>query len=337
LSLKSRMVALLLALALVGCAMKPERLAGNVSRRISRLQGYFAEVDAVVFSPRGEQRYRVRQWYRAPDLWRIEVDFGSERQVFLCDGEYVWVYHPGLADYFRLDATAAREVSPPFLLLNYLEELVQAPGYRFEGRQEKEQRAFFVVSYARPATSETIRLWLDNKSLFPQMVEKYRDGVLLNRLTGISFNLNPDFAAGLFEFAAPQDHVASAHYLIRPLSLAEARREWPLPVYVPTYLPQGTGLMAVSHAEEEGRGQLMLTFGGQRSFTLIQRPAGDNRQQRTVGMQEVFIGQTPALYLKNRVGDLHTLWWSNETSAFILTGSLPLAEMMRVAASLTAD
>jgi hypothetical protein len=52
-------------------------------------------------------------------------------------------------------------------------------------------------------------------------------------------------------------------------------------------------------------------------------------------MLDLTIGHDPAVALKNRLGDLYTLWWSNETSDFILSGSLPFPELLRVAASLT--
>jgi hypothetical protein len=117
--------------------------------------------------------------------------------------------------------------------------------------------------------------------------------------------------------------------------LAEARREWPLPVYTPAYLPPGTVLLAISRGDEEGHDQLLFTFGGKHPFTLIQRPAAGILPTRTTGMLDLTIGHDPAVALKNRLGDLYTLWWSNETSDFILSGSLPFPELLRVAASLT--
>jgi outer membrane lipoprotein-sorting protein len=328
-------IALLLLFALAGCAVTPESLSGKVSRRMTRLQGYFAEVEALVSSPGGEQRYSVRQWFKAPAQWRSEVEFGSEQQIFIFDGVRVWIYQPGLDDYFRLDKPWVREVSPPFFLWSYLEEMVLAPSLRFEGQEKKDGRTLYVLHYSRTHIPETVRLWLDQKSLFPVLVETYRDGERLLRLTCSRLELNPRFTHDLFTFEAPADSAAAAHYLIRPLTLAEARREWPLPVYTPAYLPPGAVLLAISRGEEEGRGRLLFAFGGQQPFTLIQKPADGTLPQRTAGMQELFIGETPALALKNRLGDLYTLWWSNETSDFILSGSLPPAELLRVAASLT--
>lgn len=74
---------------LAGCTATPASLADKVSRRKSRMQGYFAEVEAFVSGPGGEQRYIVRQWFRTPAQWRSEVEFDAERQIFLFDGEQV--------------------------------------------------------------------------------------------------------------------------------------------------------------------------------------------------------------------------------------------------------
>jgi hypothetical protein len=48
----------------------------------------------------------------------------------------------------------------------------------------------------------------------------------------------------------------------------------------------------------------------------------------------VQIGLRTGLYQQNSDHSLGTLWWSNEQNDFVLTGTLPCSEMIKIAASL---
>ena len=143
--------------------------------------------------------------------------------------------------------------------------------------------------------------------------------------------------AELFKFEAPAGAEVSAHCLTRPLSLEEARNEWPLPLFVPRYLPSGSRLFSITRSVEEEREQLILIYDGVKGFILVQRETINTPVHKTPGMQEVRIGQSLGLFQSNRLEDLNTLWWSNDTNDFVLSGSIPLEEMVKIAESLEAE
>jgi outer membrane lipoprotein-sorting protein len=317
--------------------MNGERLVDRAAKKVERLQGFYAELDALVFSLEGEQRYRVKQWLQVPGRWRVEVETDTGQQIFLCDGEQVWIYQPGIQEFFRLDVDTAREIAPPFLLTGYLNELTGASSLLFEGQEKKENSDCYVISYETSPQSETVRLWLDKKSLFPIIVETYQDEELLNRLTCTSLTLNPEFSEDFFMYTGENEREVAVHCLVKPLSLADAKRDWPLPVYVPAYLPEDTWLFIVSHAEEDEREQLTLVYKGRYSFSLVQRAKSDKVVRVTEGMEEIVVGGSPGFYQKTRVNELNTLWWSNETSDFVLTGTVPITKLLQVAQSLQTD
>jgi len=335
--LKSLACVLLLTVLITGCSMNGERLVDRTAKKVDKLQGFYAELDAVVFSLEGEQRYRVKQWLQVPGRWRVEVETDTGEQIFLCDGEQVWIYQPGIKEFFHLDVDAAREIQPPFLLTGYLNELAGASSPLFEGQEKKENRDCYVVSYETYPESETVRLWLDKKSLFPILIETYQDEELLNRLACTSLTLNPKFADEFFMYTGENERKVATHCLVKPLSLDDAKRDWSLPVYVPAYLPEDTWLFIISHAEEDEREQLTLVYEGKHSFSLVQRAKSDRGIRVTEGMKEIVVGGSTGFYQKNRINELNTLWWSNETSDFVLTGPVPLTELLQVAQSLQAD
>lgn len=337
LSFRSLACILLLAFLVTGCSMTGERLVERTAKQVDRLQSYYAELDAVVFSLEGEQQYRVKQWLQKPDRWRVEVETNTGQQIFVCDGEQVWIYQPGIEEYFRLDAHTAREIAPPFLLTGFLEQLTQAMSPNFEGVQKIENRHYYVASFETSSQWETVRLWLDKKSLFPIIIETYQDEELLNRLTCTSLTLNPEFREDIFTYTGENQREVVAHCLVRPLSLDDAKRDWPLPVYLPSYLPESTRLFIISHAEEDGQEQLTLVYEGQYPFSLVQRSKSERGLRITEGMKEIVVGGSPGYLQQNMENELKTLWWSNQTSDFVLTGSISLPELLLVAQSLQSD
>ncbi len=331
-------VLLALLLFLAGCSMTSERLVNEVEKKTARLKGYYAELNAEVFSMDGTQKYTVRQWVEQPSRWRIEVDFAGEQQVFICDGTQIWVYQPGVSEYYRFDAGRAGEVPPPFLLLGYLEEMTEARSLTLHGREKKDRHNYYIVSYEGPGSGETTSVHLQTKHLFPLFIETHQGKEVLNRLTCTHLVLNPIIEEEIFMFEAPADAEVSAHCLTRPLSLEEARLEWPLPLYVPRYLPDGARLFSITrNVQDDGGEQLILVYDGRNSFTLVQQEKKENPVHMTPGMVEVLIEGNTALYQKNRLGELNTLWWSNETNDFVLSGAIPLEEMVKIAESMEAE
>jgi outer membrane lipoprotein-sorting protein len=327
----------MLLLLLAGCStMTEERLGKKISNKLDDVDRYYAELEAEVYSLEGEQSYRIRQWLQKPDKWRVEVESDTTSQIFICDGEHVYVYQPGIEDYYRLEISIARDtVAPPFFLVGYLEQLLNATSYTFEGEREKDGEKYYSVSFAELHRDESTRLWLDKRTLLPVIMETTSDGEPLSRIICTKLDLKPDFPDDLFIFEAPGVGEVASHCLIKPLSLDEARDDWPHTVYMPEYLPQGTFLFVISQGEEHGREQLVSIYKGEKPFILVQRPiVAASPPFMANGTRKVLIGQITAYYHPNSSDELSTLWWSNDTTTFILTGNLSLQLMSQIASSL---
>jgi outer membrane lipoprotein-sorting protein len=325
---------LLLLLLLSGCAMTGEGLEKNISRKLTKLDSYYAELEAEVFSTEGTQIYKIRQWMQKPGRWRVEVSSESVNQVFICDGEQIVVHQPGLEDYYRLDADDAKGISPPFFLFSYLEQLLEAEELHFAGKRNEDGQKYYLVSFDGPHPDEIVSMRLDTRTLFPMLIESSLNDELLNRISCTLLDLRPEIPDELFTFEGNGEREVASHCLIQPLTLQEAQEIWPQPVYIPTYLPGGSFLFVISRGEENGTEQLVFIYQGESHFTIVQRPRTEATVYKSETTQEIAIGQALGYYHQNKSGELATLWWSNETTHFILTGTLSMEQMMQVATSL---
>lgn len=333
-SVRALAIILLLSLLFSGCGMNGNRLEQNATKKLEKLKGYYAEVEAVVFSLEGEQHYQVKQWLLAPSRWRVEVTTDVGEQVFICDGSQIYVYQPGFDDFYRVDVNTEKELAAPFLLSGYLEQFIATKTHNFQGERNENGQTYYLVAYESGASYiEKVQLWLDKKTFFPMKIETYVEEELISRITCSRLEVTTRFDESLFQFAAPGVGEVASYCLIRPLSLDEAGENWHHPVYVPEYVPTGCFLFVVSSGEENGTEQLILIYKGDHHFSLVQRLKGSPPYQ-TEATRKVLIGSTTAYYQENQTDDLATLWWSHQETDFILTGTLPLEEMVRIAFSI---
>ncbi|NLM51975.1 MAG: DUF4367 domain-containing protein [Firmicutes bacterium] len=322
-------------LLLTGCALTEEEILPQIERKLGQLDSYYAQLEVVVYSFEGEQVYQVKQWQEFPDRWRVEVQTHDEVQYFICDGKQIWLYQPGIDDYYRLDLTRnPGELAPPFMLSGYLNQLLAADNFNFGGEKELHGEPFYVVSYGGQMQGETVKLWLDKKTLFPLVVETFLDDKPLNRLQVKILEMNPKIEASLFEFKAAAEQQAASHCQYEQLTLEEAKKGWPVPVYVPSSLPEGSFLYVISRVPEAEREQLIFVYQGSKPFTLVQYPAAEKKEFAAEYAQKLHFAGREGFYWQNKSNDLATLCWSNGQSDFILTGSLPAEEMTAIASSL---
>jgi len=189
--------------------MTGDCLRNDLTRKLEKVSCYYAEVKAEVFSSEGTQIYLVKQWWQETGRWRVEVDSARSSQIFICDGEQIFVYQRGGEEYDRLLAKPSTLGSPPFSLLGQLELFLKAKEYTFEGRQELAGKKYYVVSFIGMHRDESIRLWLDVRTLFPDMVETRLENELLSRITRINLELDPSLPEELFSLGQLKERRAT--------------------------------------------------------------------------------------------------------------------------------
>jgi len=178
--------------------MTGDRLRNDLTRKLEKVNCYYAEVKAEVFSTEGTQSYLVKQWWQETGRWRVEVDSARSSQIFICDGEQIFVYQRGGEEYDRLLAKPSTLGAPPFSLISQSELFLKTKEYSFEGRQELAGKKYYVVSFIGMHRDESICLWLDVRTLFPAMVETRLENELLSRITLTNLELDPSLSEELF-------------------------------------------------------------------------------------------------------------------------------------------
>lgn len=165
-----------MSLLLQGCekAGQDEYLKAN--RMLSGIETYTVTAEIVVKGNRTVENYIVKQYFKYPDRYRLEVLSPSDKKgkTTIYDGEKLWIYHPLINQMFVLDN------------LKEVEEAGMFPGY-FAGSLFTGEEASYNIVRGEVGNYITIRtiipggnnykkhqiLYIDRESLKPVRMEVY--------------------------------------------------------------------------------------------------------------------------------------------------------------------
>lgn len=183
-----------------------ENLLERTEKKASRIKSYYVEMNVSLQDNEESLLYRVRQWYRHPDAFRIEIEDTGEsgpisKQVFISDGLKTYIFNPDLEDFYQVHDH--EEMPSPFLLEGVWNILLGASRVDLLRVEKLDRYNYYVLdispgqvhrSYARQI------IWLEKKSLLPARVEIYDGrGNLVQVLTFDKIQTNLSLEAELFE------------------------------------------------------------------------------------------------------------------------------------------
>jgi outer membrane lipoprotein-sorting protein len=191
-------------------ALTVESLLHRVEKTTNGLESYHSLLEYEIIGEVNE-RYHVEQWYLAPSYYRIEIgqssdqeqENGSVEQIFIANGEDIWLCHPGLGEFYLLRDPAPAEEYTPFLLHSYWRTLTEAEEISILGTEEKERHSYYLLKVlpARSRFNHAMeKLWLEQKTLLPTRIEIYSErGALTQIITFKKITLNPKIDPSIFK------------------------------------------------------------------------------------------------------------------------------------------
>lgn len=326
--------------------MSPERLAGNLEKRMGRVNTYQVKMEMEIVSTEAPRVYFLEQWFQSPDLYRLEMTGGDARQVIIGSGGNTWIYHPELKDYYKISSPHQEESQNPFLLSGFWENLIHARELNITGEETHGNNNFYLLEVIpKEQTPQWFRekIWLEKKKLVPFIIEVYDDqGSLRTVFRYQEIILNEEIDPELFESDFSWEE-ASAECQVLSLTLKEAKDAVDFPLQIPSYLPSGMELNLITLAEEPGHRSVIFHYRGSGQFSLIQQGLGREEEPvaagaasngvNIVGARRVPLGEEHGFIRED--GGITTLFWYTTEKKYIITGELEREQMIKVASSLS--
>jgi outer membrane lipoprotein-sorting protein len=314
-----KMWVVLLGLVLLsqGCSRNSEeKVYKAVHEKLTGLESYSCIADIYVKGNKAPGRFKIKQWFRMPDLYRLEVlepeIMQGKTTVF--DGSRVWVYYPYIDQVLILENMGS-EMDEDLFLGYFLEDMLETESinYSFE---ELGEAAVMAVQLPLPGGSKyrtMQKLFVDRKSLKPLRLEMYDiNGAVTARVDFTDFEFNPklddDFfnkdKIGLSMFYEGWD--TSGMFLG---SLEEAGKHLDFPPLGLYDVPEGFDRDIVQVVQSSGQNALIVTYSsGEQNLTLMQKRVNREEGESLQSGELIYLGEKPAFYSERQ--DTRKISWT---------------------------
>jgi len=318
---------LIVVLALAGCGEKSqEDIVKALDDKVENLTGYKAEAKMTLQAGAEPQEYDVEIWHKTPTFYRVNLKNPQKEQsqMILRNQEGVFVLTPALNKSFRFQSDWPQNSSQAYLYESLVKDILDDPeakftstenGYVFETKTNYKNNKMLPVQ----------EITFDKKDLTPVLVKVMdpdRNPLLTVEFS--KFEFDPSFDENAFDV---QKNMSGAQLEVPVMAGVS---DEPLSVMYPEVELEGVNLEEEQKIETENGTRIVMTFGGEKSFTLIQERA----QVSEVGTTTVVSGEPVDLGFTVGALTENSLSWSYQGVDFMLASEdLTQEEMQMIARS----
>jgi len=318
-------VLLLGVLVIAACGnQSKEDVLKDLSNKWSNVNGY--ELDATMEIKTGSEPriYDVNVWHTKPDFYRVKVTQKGEdvTQMIIRNKEGVFVVTPSLRKTYKFQSEWPKQNSQAYLIGALGEDLLADENVTME---EDENNYIFQAAtrnnHKSVMPSQVITV--DKKTKLPKTVSVLNEAgeeqllITFSKIDLGTQHKEEEFAVE--KFAEQNSNTTGA------IETQEFQ------VHYPVLQWEGTTLMDEKKIVEDGTERVILTFEGEKSFTLMEQPIVYD-EESTV---PVFAPGDPADlgFTIGAITDNSISWEQNGVSFFLATNNLSREEMIEVASS----
>lgn len=323
---------LLLSVIVLGACGKDskEEVLEKLHEKWAEGKGYELEATMEIKTGNEPRIYDVNVWHTQPDFYRVQVSQQDENvtQMIIRNKEGVFVVTPSLKKTYKFQSEWPKQNSQPYLIGALAEDLLVDENVQME---ETENSYIFTAATRNNHKSimPTQKVTVDKKTLLPKAVSilnEAEEEQMLITFKKIDLNVQhkeKEYAVEQFT-NDKEENVAT-----------EEKESTDFQTYYPVLAWDNTTLVDEKRIEnEDGVQRVILTFEGDKSFTLVQEPI-ELGETSTIPVFQ----PGELLDLGFTIGAItdHSISFEKDgVSFFIASNDLTQDEMIEVAASITA-
>lgn len=308
-----------MALSLVGCSKMDSKEAINKYKKTLESNSKYTMTGQMsIISNEENYLYDVSVDYMEADYYKVSLVNKDNRheQIILKNDNGVYVVTPSLNKSFKFQSEWPYNSSQAYILSSLLKDLENDSNVVFESKDDKYILSS-TVNYPNNSSLVSQKIIFD-KDMLPTEVNVYnKEGV-----ANITFKISKiDFKSKIDKTTFEIDNTKSEGELDDVSSLDE--------IVYPMYLPTGTEFKGEQTTEADTK-RVILTFGGNKSFTLIEEVSS------IPANFEVTSVSGDLVHYENILGTLNnkTLNWTmNGKDYYIISDNLTNEELLKVASS----
>lgn len=321
------LLGLLIALVLAACGEKSqEDVVSSLDEKVQKLTGYKADAKMTLQTGNDPQVYEVEIWHKEPTFYRVNLKNAEkdQSQMILRNEEGVFVLTPALNKSFRFQSDWPENSSQAYLFESLVHDVKEDPEAKFTAT--KDQYIFETkTNYKNNNMLPMQEITFSKKDLAPvsvKVMDPDRKVLLLVEFSKVEFDASFDKSA--FDV---EKNMSSATLDEIPV-MGEVDKQ-PLEVLYPSEEAlAGVELKEEKKIETENGTRVIMTFGGEKTFTLIQERARVAEVATTISLsgEPVDLGFTVGTLTDKSIS-----WTYNGAEFMIASDDLTQEELISVA------
>jgi outer membrane lipoprotein-sorting protein len=327
----SLVLMMVLIFALAACGSKSQKdVLTDLDETLEEMTGYKAQAEMVLNTGEEPITYNLEIWYKKPSYYLVSLESENkeQNQMILRNDEGVYVLTPALNKSFKFQSDWPENNSQVYLMESLIKDILQDNDRVFEAKDDT--YVFNTKTNYQNKNLYQQEITLNKKTLMPNSV-KIMDKDL-NVLVDLKFSnvsMNAKFDSDAFDM---EKNMMGAR-LDMP-AMAPKAPESAEPLF-PTFEPEGTTLSSQKEiTADDGTVRYVLTYSGDRSFTIIQEKSTVTEVTNMLSMEN---GQPVNLdYVFGAMTDNSITWSYNGMDFFLASNDLTQDEMLEVAKSIQA-
>jgi outer membrane lipoprotein-sorting protein len=261
---------LLMVLVLAACGQKTqEDVVKELDGKLGKLSAYKADAKMTLQMGTEPQTYEVEIWHKDPTFYRVNLKNAKkdQSQMILRNDEGVFVLTPALNKSFRFQSEWPQNSSQAYLYESLIKDIIEDKQAKFTATKNHyvfETKTRYQNNKMLPLQEITI----NKKDLSPvsvKVMDSDRNALVTVKFTSVKFDAT--FDKKDFDM---QKNMTGAQLEV-PVMGNMKEKEFAVK-YPEAELP-GVSLVSEKEIKTENGKRVVLTFDGEKSFTLVQEKA----------------------------------------------------------------
>lgn len=307
---------------ITGCFGKNSNSVDKFIQKVEKTKNYYLTGELEIINNEDTYKYNVSVSYKDKDYYKVDLinKTNDHEQIILRNNEGVYVLTPSLNKSFKFQSEWPYNNSQSYLLQSLVDDIKNDKNKKTE-KKNNETIITTNVNYSNNKKLKNQKIYLD-KSLMVKKVEVYdEEDNLKIKMIFKNIDLKSKFDDNYFDI---EENVSND-------KIEETSKELEDIVY-PMYMPSNTYLASEDKLSLENGERAILTFLGEKPFTLVEETATVSEELETINMYgepELLIDTVGAL------SDNAITWISDGVSFYATSEVMDEDELLEVVKSIS--
>ena len=326
--MKKYLIAILLIICLfmVGCGKNNNKdVLSDLTKKISNLKAYQLEGNLEIVNNNDVFNYEVNVDFKDKDYFKVSLNniANKHEQIILRNDDGVYVVTPSLNKSFKFQSEWPYNNSQVYLLKSIISDINNDK----EATIIEENGDYIITSKVTFSNNKSLvkqKVTVDKNLLIKKVEILNEDNIPLMTFTISSINYKPIYDENYFEINSIINNTDANTKEETPTTTLDD-------IIYPLYVPTGTVLSNEQKVDKTDGERVILTFSGDKSFTLVEETATKESEFTVVPTygEPYMLIDTVASLSANSIN-----WVSNGIEYYIVSDVMNTGELIEVAKSI---